>query len=221
MVNDFDFPGLHDKEFEVTVACGKKRLAGLKRLERRKLAQCRDLCVVELGKRGWIISVSHWPNPLFLSRRFLVTRSHKKVFVGNALELKCPCGSVCGNRSGLWTRVGQVPLPVPCQLHGAPSRDENVDWPSCSSSNAQVVTKVPWRSSCSVCSISSAVFITKGPYRAIGSQRFPGHQQEANRGLTGTHLHIIAVTQYDEPWRRNRCSVRPIRPANWASPSNT
>src|SRR5438132_8245482 len=41
-------------------------------------------------------------------------------------------------------------------------------------------------------------------------QRLSGNQQKANRMRASDHLHVITVTQYDEPWRRNLCPVHPI-----------
>src|SRR5207253_348098 len=38
-------------------------------------------------------------------------------------------------------------------------------------------------------------------------QRFPGNQQKAHRCLTRDHLHMVAVTQHDEPGVRNHGSV--------------
>src|SRR3989442_14803381 len=38
-------------------------------------------------------------------------------------------------------------------------------------------------------------------------ERFPGNQQKANRGPTRDNLHIVAVTQHDEPGVRNHGSV--------------
>jgi len=55
-VNDFNFPALHNEEFEITFAFGKEFLPDMKRSKDRELAQCRDLCIVEFGKRDWVMS---------------------------------------------------------------------------------------------------------------------------------------------------------------------
>lgn len=58
-VDDFNFPGFYDEEFEIAFACSKERLPHLKRLEGREFAQSRDLCIVELGERNWVMINSH------------------------------------------------------------------------------------------------------------------------------------------------------------------